>query len=143
MLKQDIAAVAAIEKEGPLPWSDINIRSTYRSRHTSSWVVEDDGVIGYAIVTSDWMISSVLRFRVAEAHRGLGAGAALLQVVVNATGDDCSIEAAIDEKESGAQVLFSRFGFSCVNDTDTGYLFRRGSRFVYAPDLKYRMKQYI
>lgn len=139
MLKQDVAAVAAIEKEDVKPWSELDIRSTYRQRHTSAWVVEDDEVVGYAIVTTDWMIASVLRFRVAKEHQSRGAGSELLKMVVNAIGDDCSIEAPIDEKESGAQVLFSRWGFSCVNVTDTGYLFRRGNRFMFAPDLRYRM----
>ncbi len=140
MLKQDVSAVATLEVEGDNPWSDTQIRTSYRARHTSSWVVESDNeVVGYAIVTSDWMIASILKFRVAMEYRGLGAGAMLLDVLVNAAGDDCSIEVAIDEKESGAQILFSRFGFVCANDTNTGYLFRRGSRFKYTPDLKYRM----
>lgn len=140
MLKQDISAVAELEQEGPDPWSETKIRTNYRGRHTSSWVVEKHNeVIGYAIVTSDWMVASILRFRVALKHQRAGAGFELLSVVVNAAGDDCSIEVAIDERESGAQVLFGRFGFACTNDTDTGYLFRKGTRFLFAPDLKYRM----
>jgi ribosomal protein S18 acetylase RimI-like enzyme len=141
MLKQDVAKVAEIEKEDPSPWNELHIRSTYRSRHTSSWVVEDKlgVVVGYAIITTDWMIASVLRLRVAKARRNKGAGKALLEMVVNATGDDCSVEVAVDEGESAGQVLLSRFGFSCVNKTDTGYLFRRGTRFMFAPDLRYRL----
>ncbi len=140
MLKQDVSAVSLIEIENPKPWSEMEIRSTYRARHTSSWVVENgDDIVGYAIVTSDWMIASILRFRVALEYQCLGAGTELLRTVVNASGEECSLEVAIDDNEAGAQILFSRFGFACVNDTDTGYLFRRGARFTYPPDLKYRM----
>jgi ribosomal protein S18 acetylase RimI-like enzyme len=141
MLKQDIPAVVEIDMEDADPWDEATTRSMYRARHSSSWVVEDaSGKIGgYCIVTSDWMITSVLKFRVAKAFQGMGGGDALLKTLIGATMDACSIEAHIGKGESAAQVLFGRNGFACVNDVGSEYIFRKGDRFLHAPDLKYRM----
>ncbi len=141
MLKHDVAAVEEIDKEDKSPWTASEIRTTYRARHSSSWVVENElqEVVGYCIVVSDWMITSIMRCRVKSGWQGVGYGDALLKTLIGATLESCSIEVAVDKECSAAQVLFSRNGFACVNDAETDYIFRRGDRFLYAPDLKYRL----
>lgn len=141
MLKWDVPAVVAIELDDDQPWDEAAIRAAYRARHSSSWVVETDSgrVVGYCIATSDWMVTSILRFRVDSGFRGAGGGTELLKSLIGATMATCSIEAAVGKDESAAQVLLSRNGFKCVNERDDDYIFRRGDRFLHAPDLKYRM----
>lgn len=140
MMRQDISRVMPLEKSVHKDerWSSAFLSKLHRAKFTHSWVAEIRGeVIGYCMVMVDLDIAEIAR--IVDREHSHDVLSCLVSQVINALGDG-SIECYTGNDEPHLMSLLSKFDFRIVNQWDDLFLMRRGRRFRFAPDLKYRMQ---
>lgn len=113
-----------------------------RSKESHAFVAEDaNEIVGIYLAAEELLTCELVHLEVREDLWGVGIGTEMLEHLERLC--DKSIEAFIDERNVPMQAFLSRRGYTATNNIQTddgepGYLFRKGDRFNYAPDLMYR-----
>jgi [ribosomal protein S18]-alanine N-acetyltransferase len=117
MRPEDVAAVVAIENSVyPFPWTRGNFIDSLSAKNHCCLCVEDDRIIGYAVMMPAGEEAHLLNLTVAGEWQGRGLGRTLLEHVIQLARNEGGQTLLLEVRPSNqaAQALYQQIGFRAV-----------------------------